>query len=90
MRFLYSENYLKEPVIFKMPTITEKRLPVLSIEEINRIIEGCKTKRDKALVLFLIDSGLRRAELCNLNWGDIDISSGLLGLKGAKEVNPGV
>lgn len=34
LRFLYTEEYITEPVRFQMPKIGEKRLPVLSIDEI--------------------------------------------------------
>jgi len=59
-----------------MPTIAKKRLPVLTAEQVKKVIGECKTKRDTTIVLLLIDTGLQRAEICALNLDDIDISSG--------------
>lgn len=78
IRFWHSEKYIPEPITFQMPMIAKKRLPVLSAEEVRQVISACHTPRDKALVLVLTDSGLRRAELCALNWRDVDIPSGLV------------
>lgn len=39
---------------------------------------ACRSKRDKAVILFLVDTGLRSMEFCALTWGDVDISSGLV------------
>lgn len=77
-RFWYEEGYLPSPIKFKMPTIAGKRLPVLSSEEVKLALKACTSIRDKAIIMLLVDTGLRRAELCKLNWEDIDISSGLV------------
>lgn len=50
----------------------------MSSDELKRAIDACESKRDRALLLFLADSGLRRAEVCALNWGDIDMKTGLV------------
>ena len=88
MRFLHEEEYISHLIKFEMPTIREMNLPLITSEEIPKVLNACKTKRDKALVLFLIDSGLRRAEVCNLNWGYIDISSGLARVERGKGGKP--
>jgi integrase/recombinase XerD len=84
LKFWYNEKYIPEPVIFKMPSISKKRLPILSADEVKKALEACRTKRDKALILLLVDSGLRRAEVCALNWGDMDIQSGLVRVERGK------
>ena len=88
LRFFHEEEYVSHLIKFEMPPIREMNLPLITSEEIPKVLKACKTKRDKALVLFLIDSGLRRAELCNLNWGDIDISSGLARVERGKGGKP--
>lgn len=40
--------------------------------------------RDKAIVLFMADSGLRRGEVVNLNWSDVNIETGLVKVKQGK------
>jgi site-specific recombinase XerD len=77
LRFWHLEGYIKEPVKFSLPKIAQKRLPVLTADELRQAIKAC-TVRDKAIVLLMADSGLRRAEVINLNWADIDMQSGLV------------
>lgn len=88
LRFLHAEKYITNPITFDMPNIAKKRLPVLSVDELKQVLEACKTIRDKAVVLLLADTGVRRLEACTLNWGDIDIASGLVRIyrgKGGKD-----
>jgi integrase len=60
-----------------MPRIGERRLPVLSIEEVKRIIGACETTRDKSIILLMVDTGLRRSEVCALNWENVNLQSGI-------------
>lgn len=78
VRFWHEEGYLSQPVKFAMPKLAEKRLPVLDASQLEKVIKACQNTRDKALVLLLADTGLRRAEIVALNWLDIDIPSGLV------------
>jgi site-specific recombinase XerD len=84
LRFWHTEHYMPSPVIFAMPRMEKKRLPCLTAEQLKTILSICKKPRDKALVLFMADSGLRRAEVIALNWDDIDILSGLVRVKRGK------
>ena len=84
LKFWHAEGYLEKPVKFDMPKLSKKRLPVLSADELKQAIGACKSKRDKALLLFLADSGLRRAEVCALNWEDVDMQTGLVRVKQGK------
>jgi hypothetical protein len=44
-----------------MPKLETKRLPVLTAEQLRQIVKVCSVG-DKVIVLFVADSGLRRAE----------------------------
>ncbi len=83
LRFWYAENYLPALVRFDMPKLSKKRLPVLTAEQLKQIVSACNV-RDKAIVLFMADSGLRRAEVVNLNWNDIDMQSGRVRVREGK------
>ncbi len=83
LRFWYAENYITALVKFDMPKLSKKRLPVLTADQLRQIVKACNV-RDKAIVLFMADSGLRRRETVNLNWGDVDIQSGLVKVKQGK------
>lgn len=78
LTFFYNEKYISAPIIFKMPSIAEKRLLCLSVEDIQKLLEDCQTLRDKIVILLMVDTGLRRAEVCALNWEDVDVSNGLV------------
>jgi integrase/recombinase XerD len=87
LRFFHAEKYIPEPVTFRMPAIADKRLLFLTATDVQKLLRACQSARDKALILLMVDTGLRRAEVCALNWKDIDIPTGLVNVvrgKGGK------
>jgi site-specific recombinase XerD len=84
LRFWHAENYIPAPVTFAMPKVDKKRLPCLTADELGKVIKACNNPRDKAIVLLMADSGLRRAEVIALNWCDVDMTSGLITVKRGK------
>lgn len=44
---------------------------MLSKEEVLRVIDACRSARDKALISMCYDGGCRPKELCDLNWSDV-------------------
>jgi len=83
LRFWHVEKYIPEQVRFDMPKLAKKRLPVLTAEQLRTVVASCN-HRDKAIVLFMADSGLRRAEVIALNWGDVDMQTGLVTVRRGK------
>jgi len=83
LRFWHQEGYIRELVTFDMPKLEKKRLPVLTADQVRLICKACNV-RDKAIVLFMVDSGLRQAEVVRLNWEDIDMQSGLVRVREGK------
>ena len=75
LRFWHKENYIPEAVTFDMPKIGKKKLLVLTGEQVKQIVKACDI-RDKAIILFMVDSGLRHSEVCALNWSDVDMQTG--------------
>lgn len=61
------------------PKVKSRPVPVLRPEQIDAILAACKgrtkteTARNTAIIWLLLESGLRRAELCALNTDDIDV-----------------
>ena len=49
---------------------------VLSGEEVRRVLDACQNERDRAVVLVLLDSGVRASELIALNVADVELDSG--------------
>ncbi len=62
----------------KMPRLNNDALPALSPAEVQKLLKACQTTRDTAMVLTLLDSGVRAAEFVALNVGDLDIATGSL------------
>jgi integrase len=61
----------------KPPTIPDRPVPVLSEEDLKRLLDTCKgrdfdDRRDAAIIRLMVDTGLRRAELAGLRVADID------------------
>lgn len=79
----HNEGYTPTLVKFELPKLVKKRLPVLTADELRQIVKECNV-RDKAIVLFMADSGPRRAEVCALNWAAVDMQSGLIRVKQGK------
>jgi integrase len=67
-----------------MPRVEQKKMRVLSPDELSLILKVCKKLRDKTLLLFLVDSGMRTSEARNLNWIDVDIPSGVVNIRRSK------
>ena len=46
-----------------MPRLKKKVLPALTSEELRRLLDACRHKRDEAMILFMVDSGVRTSDL---------------------------
>jgi len=78
-RFLVHEEEIDETPFRKMeaPDVPEKPVPLLSREEIDRLLAACKgsdftARRDTAIVRLLLDSGMRVTELVGIAVADLD------------------
>jgi site-specific recombinase XerD len=61
----------------KPPRLPEESPPVLTEEQLKRLLKTCEGKdfaarRDLALIRLLLDTGMRRSEIAGLKVGDID------------------
>lgn len=83
LRFWHAEKYMPEAVTFAMPRLAKRRLPVLTAEEVRRVLAVCNI-RDRAIVALMVDSGIRRAEAVALDWNDVDLASGLVRVRSGK------
>lgn len=83
VRYLHKEQLMSKPITFDMPKLAKKRLTTLNIDQLRQVISVCNT-REKAIVLFMADSGLRNTETCALHWGDINMENGLIRIKQGK------
>lgn len=93
-QFLVRDRHLEhDPSVHLETPKIEKRLPkVLSLEEVETLLEGPDLGqpsglRDKAMLELLYATGIRVSELVQLNMGDINLEMGFLKCmgKGSKE-----
>lgn len=61
----------------KPPAIPEEPVPILTDDDLDRLLKTCAgdtfdARRDTAVVMMLLDTGMRRGELANLAIADID------------------
>jgi integrase len=56
----------------------------LNSNEIQRLIDAGSNPRDTAIIRLLADTGIRRAELCNLSYGDIRWREGQIIIRSGK------
>ncbi len=84
LRFWHAEGYMTNAVKFEMPKLSKKRLPVLDADQVSKVLAACASARDKALLLFAVDTGLRLSEIVSLSWRDIDMNNGLIILQRGK------
>lgn len=69
------------------PVPKSKPVPVLTDDELNRLIKAVTGKtfekrRDEAIVRILLDCGIRVSELCGLTLEDIDLDQGMAIVRG--------
>jgi site-specific recombinase XerD len=77
--WLIEEDELRRNPMIRMkpPAAPERPVPVLSEEELRRLLIACagtsfSCRRDTAMVMLMIDSGARRAEVVGIRVGDLD------------------
>ena len=61
----------------KAPAIPDEPVPILSAEDIKALLKACdgpgfEDRRDTAIIMLLLDTGMRRTELADLRVDDID------------------
>jgi integrase len=70
-RWAFAMGYLRRPVTVEMPRLPREIGRVLSEEETRRLLAVADPK-ERAAILLLLDTGLRRSEACSLLWSDLE------------------
>lgn len=91
-QFLKREGHVEtNPVAQIQPMKTGKQLPEVIPEAVIKMyLQGggqdhWKDIRDRILIAILYETGMRRAELMNLEWKDIDLRSGYIVVMGKRQ-----
>lgn len=62
----------------KLPSVKAREMQVLTPEEIQRLLIQAREDRCYELLLLELSTGLRRGEICALQWDDLNFSTGAL------------
>lgn len=86
LRFWHVDGVIETDVMarVKMPRADNQVLPALSENEVKRLLQACETKRETALVLFLLDTGVRASECCSITVNDCDLRTGAIRIEHGK------
>lgn len=75
------------------PMVPDKVIEPVLLEDIKLLIATCKEnsffdKRDKAIIFFLLDTGARAQEVCDMNLEDTELSTGKVLIREGKGRKP--
>ena len=84
LRFCAEEGHIDAAPKFAMPKLPKPILPAFEPADVQRLLTACELERDRALVLFMLDTGLRAAELTALNGGDVNEKTGAVTVREGK------
>lgn len=82
-------EWMQENPVLKIskPKILNERTRFLSDEERTRLIKACQESESKGLypvVILALSTGMRRGEILNLRWSDVDLDRGAILLQTTK------
>ncbi len=76
----------------KPPRVDLLPIGPVPLEDVHKLLDcgtqGDYAERDRAIFLFMLDTGVRAGELCNLNWDDLDLASGVALIRQSKGRRP--
>lgn len=83
LKFCVAENLITDFPKITFPRVPKQVKKALSKAEIKKLLSACNA-REKLIVSFLLDSGVRANELVNIKINDIDLKSGLVHIRQGK------
>ena len=72
----YGIDNLSKEFKLQNPVIERKIDTVLTYDDVMTLLKGCQHPRDKAIIHFLLDSGVRRSELLAIRYGGVHFLDG--------------
>ena len=82
--FVFGSDTTKSPLTrctCRLPSAKAREMQVLSPEEIQRLLIQAKEDGCFELLLLELSTGLRRGEICALQWDDLNFNTGELQVK---------
>ncbi len=81
LRYCERDSLIDQAPRVVMPRLEKRILSALTPDEVKRILSAAQGNRDKAIILTLLDTGLRASELCALTIADLDFDTGTLSVQ---------
>jgi len=81
---LTSDGILQKSPMPKMPKMPQPAPEAYSREDVALLLDAAANDRDRALLLFLVDTGVRASELVALDVGDADFTTGAVNVRYGK------
>lgn len=75
---------LFEVMCVEVPSGNNARLRYLTMEECNKLLDACLAPHMRAMVTMALHTGMRRGEILNLQWPDLDFASGDILIRDSK------
>lgn len=84
--FCVSEELIAESPMKKVsiPKVDKRILPAFTEGDVKQVLAACSGSRDKAILLFLLDTGCRASEFIGLNGGDVNLKDGTARIRQGK------
>ena len=72
--FLHNEGFVENNPLARIESIKVESVikKAFSVPDLEALRNACDNPRDRAMMEFLLSTGLRVSELCSLKWGDLD------------------
>lgn len=77
-------NYNVANIIIKINYKQKIRVRYLTEEEIQLLLSNCSTSQQKLLLVMALNTGMRKNEMLNLLWKDIDLTTRLIHIEESK------
>ena len=84
LRYLIKAHYDFPIPEYKLPKLRRKKLCYLTQPEIKQVLKVDLSTRDRLVLRLFISTGLRLSELCELDWYDINFSTGAIDVRHGK------
>jgi integrase/recombinase XerD len=84
LHFMEEMGFMREKIHLRMPKFHRPIPQIVEVEQMQQIIDHCDNLREKTLMAFFYDTGLRLQEVCDTIWGDVSFETGTLTVRHGK------
>lgn len=73
--WLYTEAYIDRDLgqVISLPRLPDNPPKAITPADIKKMLGGCRSVRDRAILLVLRDTGCRASEIVGMRWRDVDL-----------------